>query len=261
MSWKIYNDFAWIEHIIAPAQTYLEETDFYTEILKKLFKNNILKNPPTILHLGCGAGGHDYHFKKHFQLTGVDISEGMLKIARETNPEIEYINGDMRTVNLNNQFDAVIIPDSIMYMSTISELKQAVSNAVRHLKPGGAFLVVTHLKEDFQNNNFAYTGEKEGIHITVFENNYIVSETTYEATIVYLIRQNNKLDIYNEIHTLGLFPYNDWLKIFKDNNLKIDELQMDHLYDKYLLEDGQYKLRIFAGILQTGDGSLYHGIK
>ena len=65
-------------------------------------------------------------------------------------------------------------------------------------------------------------------------------------------------DIYHEVHTLGLFSYNDWLMIFKDNNLKADEIQMNHLYDKYLLEDGQYKLKVFAGILQTGDGSLYH---
>ena len=261
MKWKAYNKFAWTDTILAPPETYLEEAASYIRILKRLLKDNKSKNPHTMLHLGCGAGGHDYHFKKHFQVTGVDISEGMLKIAREINPEVGYLNEDMRTVNLNSKFDAVVIPDSIMYMTTISDLKKVISNMVCHLKPGCAFLIIAHTKEDFQNNNFVYSGEKEGIHITVFENNHIISDTTYEATIVYLIRQNNKLDIYNEIHTLGLFPYNDWLKIFKDNNLKIDELQMDHLYDKYLLEDGQYKLRIFAGILQTGDGSLYHGIK
>jgi len=261
MSWKIYNDFAWIEHIIAPAQTYLEETAFYIKILKRLLKNNVNISSHTMLHLGCGAGGHDHHFKKHFQVTGVDISKGMLKIARETNPEVEYLNEDMRTVDLNRKFDAVVIPDSIMYMTTISDLKKVISNMVCHLKPGCAFLIIAHTKEDFQNNNFVYSGEKEGIHITVFENNHIISDTTYEATIVYLIRQNSKQNIYHEVHTLGLFSYNDWLTILKDINLKADEIQMNHLYDKYLLEDGQYKLRIFAGILQTGDGSLYHGIK
>jgi SAM-dependent methyltransferase len=202
-----------------------------------------------MLHLGCGAGGHDYHFKKHFQITGIDISEGMLGIAGETNPEVKYIQADMRTVHLSRKFDAVIIPDSIMYMTTLADLKKAISNSVRHLKPGGVFLVTTHMKEDFQNNNFAYSGENKDIHITVFENNHIVSDTTYEATIVYLIRQKGKLHIYNEIHTLGLFPYIDWLKIFKDNNLKIDEFKIDHLYDKYLLEDGRYKLKIFTGTL------------
>jgi hypothetical protein len=32
---------------------------------------------------------------------------------------------------------------------------------------------------------FACCGEKENIHITVFENNHIVSDSTYEAAIVF----------------------------------------------------------------------------
>ncbi|MFW6135004.1 MAG: class I SAM-dependent DNA methyltransferase [Elusimicrobiota bacterium] len=244
MNWKAYNELAWTDTILAPPESYEEEALLYIKILKK----NMGKYPATMLHLGCGAGGHDFHFKKHFKLTGVDISAGMLKIARETNPEVEYIKGDMRTFNLNRKFDAVIIPDSIMYMTTIADLKKVIGNAVRHLKPGGAFLTVTPIKENFQNNNFAYSGEKGDIHVTVFENNFIVSDSTYEATVIYLIRQNDKLDIYHEVHILGLFPYDTWLSVFKENNLTINQTNMKHLYDKYLLENGRYKLKIFSGI-------------
>ena len=246
MKWKAYNELAWTDKILAPLETYEKETLFYIDILKK----SLTKHPTTLLHLGCGAGRHDYHFKKYFQLTGVDISEGMLDIARETNPEVEYIRADMRTVNLSRKFDAVIIPDSIMYMTTIADLKKAIANSVRHLKSGGVFLTITHIKEDFYNNNFAYSGEKEGIHVTVFENNYIVSDTTYEATVIYLIRQNGKLNIYIEVHTLGLFPHDTWLNIFKENNIAANQIDMNNLYDKYLLEDGRYKLKIFSGILR-----------
>ena len=249
MRWKAYNELAWTDTILAPPETYQEETSFYIQILNKILKKDINKNLPTMLHLGCGAGGHDYHFKKQFQITGVDISEGMLKNARETNPEVEYTSGDMRMISLSRKFDAVIIPDSIMYMTTVTDLKKAISNAVRHLKPGGVFLATTHIKEDFQNNNFVYSGEKGDIHVTVFENNYTVSETTYEATIIYLIRQNGKLHIYHEIHTLGMFPYDTWQDVFKENNLTMNQENMNYLYDKYLLENGQYKLKIFSGIL------------
>jgi len=249
MRWKAYNELAWTDTILAPPETFQEETSFYIQILNKILKKDINKNLPTMLHLGCGAGGHDYHFKKQFQITGVDISEGMLKNARETNPEVEYTSGDMRMISLSRKFDAVIIPDSIMYMTTVTDLKKAISNAVRHLKPGGVFLATTHIKEDFQNNNFVYSGEKGDIHVTVFENNYTVSETTYEATIIYLIRQNGKLHIYHEIHTLGMFPYDTWQDVFKENNLTMNQENMNYLYDKYLLENGQYKLKIFSGIL------------
>ena len=245
MKWKAYNELAWTDKILASVETYEKEASLYIKLLKKISG----KQTATMLHMGCGAGGHDYHFKKHFQLTGVDISAGMLEIARERNPEVAYINGDMRTVNLQRKFDVVIIPGSIAYMTTLTDVKEAIINAIQHLKSAGVFLTVTHIKEDFQKNNFAYSGKKGDIQVTVFQNNHIVSERTYEAAIIYLIRQNDKLDIYHEIHTLGLFSINTWLNIFKENNLIINQTDMNHLYDKYLLENGQYKLKIFSGIL------------
>ena len=111
---------------------------------------------PRVLHLGCGAGGYDFYFKNHFSVTGVDISEGMLEIAKNTNPEITYIKGDMRNVRLDEKFDAVLIPDSIAYMSTLEGLSAALRNAAAHMKPRGVLLVVAHTKEEFRNNNFAY---------------------------------------------------------------------------------------------------------
>ncbi len=38
----------------------------------------------------------DYHYKKHFKVTGVDLSEAMLKKAQVKNPECFYFVGDMR---------------------------------------------------------------------------------------------------------------------------------------------------------------------
>jgi predicted TPR repeat methyltransferase len=61
----------------------------------------------------------------------------MLEIAAQINPEIEYIEGDMRIVRLNRKFDAVAIPDSIMYMSTLSDFSAAIQTAAEHLKPQG----------------------------------------------------------------------------------------------------------------------------
>jgi hypothetical protein len=97
-------------------------------------------------------------------------------------------------------------------------------NAGRHLKTEGILLVVAHMKEDFKENNFAYSGEKENVHITVFENNHIVSDSTYEATIIYLIRQEGELSIHHEVHTLGLFSYDQWMAIFEECQLKVDEI-------------------------------------
>ncbi len=245
MNWKAYNELAWTDKFFVDMESYEDEVMIYI----KSIKNIISVATPTMLHLGCGAGGHDYHFKKHFKVTGVDVSPGMLDMAKKTNTDVAYVLGDMRSINLNVKFDAVVIPDSIAYMSTLEDLKQTLKNATSHLKTGGVLLVVAHTKEEFSENNFVYTGSKDNIHITLFENNHIISDSTYEATMIYLIRKGADISIHHEIHTLGLFPYEQWLSIFKECQLKVEEINTDHLYDDYLLEEGEYKLKVFIGTL------------
>ena len=243
MEWIAYNQLAWTDEILAPPESYEEEVGFYVHALKK----HITVPNPTMLHLGCGAGGHDYYFKQHFSVTGVDLSEGMLRIAKNRNPEITYIQGDMRTVELLSEFDAVVIPDSIAYMTTLEDLAAVLENAAAHLKPQGVLLVVAHTKEEFRNNNFVYTGENHDTHLTLFENNWIVSDSTYEAVMVYLIRRNGELSIQHEVHTLGLFSEDQWRVLLEKHSFEVDASRLDHLYDSNLMEDGEYPLTVFMG--------------
>ncbi|MDW7761245.1 MAG: class I SAM-dependent methyltransferase [Acidobacteriota bacterium] len=188
--WTAYNKLAWTETTIAPPEEYEEEAEF----LAKLISGRARIPVKTLLHLGCGAGGHDHTLKRHFEITGVDISEGMLEIARGRNPEAVYILGDMRDVRLKELFDAVAIPDSIGYMATPADLRKAVDTAFRHLKPGGALLITALVAEDFRENNFAYSGSRESVDITIFENNRRLMKRPdqYEATLVYLIRPGDR---------------------------------------------------------------------
>ncbi len=241
MHWKVYSDLAWTERIVSAPDDYKEETETYI----KAIKEKVSAELNSILHLGCGAGGHDFHFKKHFRVTGVDLSEAMLHEAKKLNPEINYIQGDMRTINLNQKFDVVAIPDSIMYMETIDDVKRVIQTAKRHLNPEGVLLLVIHTKGEFKNNNFAYTGTDEDTHVTIFENNHIISESKYEATMVYLIRQNGHIEVHHDVHTLGLFSQDEWLSVLEENGLKTTMIDLNDLYDPFLLEDGEYKLKLF----------------
>jgi len=239
-----YNELAWTAEILAPPEALEKEALTYVEAIR----NRISGKALTMLHLGCGAGGHDFHFKEHFSVTGVDISKSMLALAKKRNPEVTYVTGDMRTTDLHRKFDVVVIPDSIAYMTTLEDLNKTMMNAARHVEDEGILLVVVHTKEDFRENNFAYAGEKGNLHVTVFENNHIVSDSSYEAAIVYLIRQDGELSIHHEVHTLGLFSHDQWMAIFENCQMKVDEINLDHLYDQYLLEDGEYKLKVFIGV-------------
>jgi ubiquinone/menaquinone biosynthesis C-methylase UbiE len=245
-TWISYNELAWTEEWLASPSDYEKESQACIELIN----STAPEQPQTMLHLGSGAGGHDYYFKRHLTVTGVDLSQGMLNRARKLHPDIEYIEGDMRTLRLNRQFDVVVIPDSIDYMTAPDDLLQAIQTAVVHLKRGGVLLVMAKTEETFQNNNFVYTGEKEDVHVTLFENNYInpARPNTYEATFIYLIRQQGELAIHTENQVLGLFPRETWQKLFRDNNLTMQETNLHGVYDRYLLGDGEYPLTVFVGL-------------
>ncbi len=246
--WKAYKDLAWTESIVCSPKDAAKEVELYI----KTIKENSGAKAKTLLHLGCGSGIYDYTFKKHFKVTGVDISEKMLEIAIKRNPEVDYHHGDMRKVELGEKFDAVILPESIGYMTTTDDLKKAIKCANKHLKPGGVLLTCANIKDTFKSNNFVYTGKKEDIEITIFENNYIPynNDSICEATIIYLIRNKGKLETYTDVHTLGLFDKKTWLSLLKEEGFEVKEIKEEHFYDEYMLEKGEYPLHIFVCIKQ-----------
>ncbi len=243
--WKAYNELAWTEKFLGEPSEYQEEVSVYVRLMIEYSA----KLPKTMLHLGSGAGSHDRFFKKHFQVTGVDLSPGMQDLARKANPEVEYIQGDMRTISLNKEYDVVAIPDSIDYMRTENDLTLAIDNAVLHLKPGGVLLVVGKTREIFMNNNFAYSGYKNGVHVTLMENNHVYPDQpdSYEAVFCYLIRQKGKLTIHTEQHLLGLFSENQWTGVFKRAGMTMDQKPLTGIYDRYILNQGEYPMIIFIG--------------
>jgi SAM-dependent methyltransferase len=244
-SWLAYNDLAWTEDLLADPADYEKEVGVYVELIRR----QATEPPATLLHLGSGAGGHDRFFKRHFAMTGVDLSVGMLDKARVANPEVEYLEGDMRTVRLGRQFDVVVIPDSVDYMASLDDLRRAIETAATHLRPGGVLLVVAKPAETFRDNNFAYTGARDDLHLTVLENNYInpFRPDCYEATLVYLVRRRGELSIHTECHVLGLFAAATWDRVFRDAGFTMSAARLDGLYDPYLLGDGEYPMTVFTG--------------
>lgn len=244
-NWISYNELAWTEDLLADPADYEQEVNTYVQLI------NTTAGCPvsTVLHLGCGAGGHDRFFKEHYRITGVDLSAGMLEKAKTANPEVEYLEGDMRTIRPGKTFDAVIIPDSIDYLVSEKDLEQTLQNAALHLKPGGVLMIVAKTREIFRNNNFAYSGEKGDTHVTVFENNFIhpFVPDTYRITLVYLIRQKGELSTYIEETSAGLFPESKWYALFETTGFNMEQKPLNGLYDAFLLGDGDYPMIVFIG--------------
>ena len=102
----------------------------------------------TILNLGCGTGNHDFELEKlGYSVTGIDASPEMLAVARERldkqhgiSVNLDFTQGDIRTIRLNKTFDVVISLFHVMsYQTTNNDLRAVFNTAKAHLESGGLF--------------------------------------------------------------------------------------------------------------------------
>lgn len=122
---------------------YEAECDF----LEQVFARYALAPIRTILDLGCGTGGHALPLaERGYTVTGVDRSETMLAEARrkaksQRTESCDFVQGDIRTLDLGRTFDAVIAMFAVVsYQTTNEDLLATLRTARRHLNPGGLFV-------------------------------------------------------------------------------------------------------------------------
>lgn len=127
--------------IIYQDKDYKAECGFLELIFSK-YSDNPIK---TILDLGCGTGGHALILaERGYKVIGIDLSWEMLKIGRKKTKErelnIEFIQGDIRNLKLNQKFDAVISMFAVIsYQITNEDLISIFKTAWKHLEKNGLF--------------------------------------------------------------------------------------------------------------------------
>lgn len=156
----VFKKYATVYDLLYKDKDYTKEADHIADILKKFGDGKIKK----VLNLGCGTGRHDHILAKMgYEMTGVDMSGEMVEIANLTpgpspkreggkeplsfrrgkEGEVEpcFFVGDIRTIDLNRKFDAVISMFHVMsYQNKDSDVEAVFGNAFRHLTAGGIFL-------------------------------------------------------------------------------------------------------------------------
>jgi ubiquinone/menaquinone biosynthesis C-methylase UbiE len=86
---RLYTDLAKWFHLLTAPEDYVDEAEFFHQTLLEI--SEVM--PESMLELGSGGGNNASLLKNHYHLTLVDISEQMLEISRQLNPECEHILG------------------------------------------------------------------------------------------------------------------------------------------------------------------------
>jgi len=103
-----------------------------------------------ILDIGCGIGRHSIELtKRGYTMTGVDLSESMLKAAiskaKEANLEIDFQKQDARKLTFQNEYDVVIMlcEGGFSLMETDEMNFEILQSATKALKSEGKFIFTT----------------------------------------------------------------------------------------------------------------------
>src|SRR3989344_8496433 len=143
-----FNEYAEIyDELFSAATDYEQEVEFYDKILRK----NKCKR---ILDVGCGCGHRGKFFvNKGYDYTGLDISEGMLRIARRKYPEIRFVQGDVRKLSLKEKFDAIIfVGKGSAYLTTDDDIMSALKSIKSLVNRG--LIIIDGFDADFIIPNF-----------------------------------------------------------------------------------------------------------
>jgi len=102
-----------------------------------------------VCDLGCGPGHvTTYLHRSGVDVFGIDLSSGMVDLARRLCPGIQFKTGNMLSLELETKsIDGIVAFYSIIHVPR-SEVVTALCEMKRALKPGGRLLLAFHIGDE-----------------------------------------------------------------------------------------------------------------
>ncbi len=155
----------WYDQNAAAYATLIRDKFSYDQLLD--FKKQLAPGA-KILDAGS-AGGRDSNLfhQEGFDITGIDLSSGLIGYAKRAYPAINFVQGDFTATQLaDDSMDGIWAHASLVHMDTVDDTIQAIAEFERILKPRGILHVVVHAKVGV--NDTAVVSDKFSNHERFF---------------------------------------------------------------------------------------------
>lgn len=164
---------------LAPVYEFIYDRHFDYDAQLDVVREAVPETEASILEVGCGAGQLLSLLDTEYEhVVGIDLHDEMAAIARAAVPTVDVITGDMMTLVLDEQFDAVVMLGRVFpHALTDEAATRLLANCRAHLAPEGRIVF----------NTFDLRGLEDGY----------VSEDTYISD-VYEVRRTLRSFVTDE---------------------------------------------------------------
>jgi ubiquinone/menaquinone biosynthesis C-methylase UbiE len=191
-------------------------------VVHELIRGNKKSKGRDLLDIACGTGNHIRYLRKNYRVTGLDKNAGMLSIAADKFPGVEFVQADLTSFSLHRAFDAVIcLYASIAYARTQSKLLKAIANISRHLKKGGVSIIEPFISTDeyVEGKPFASYVDEPALKIA----RMCVNRRRANVAILefhFLVATSAGVKHFRDRHEVGLFDRRTVQQAMEDSGLR-----------------------------------------
>lgn len=207
-----------------------EEVEFLNELIQKYNQNK--PENISILETACWTGIVAKEFiKLGYNIIWLDISEKMLKKAKENIPEDKLILWDMTNFDLDKKFDVILCNyNSICHLLTWQEWQKFFCMSFDHLNENWLLIFDINTLFEFENitSEFAqfYNFSEDIVCLEMFKKNSV-----YEWLIkIFKKAPDGRYDLIVENVKENSFPIDKIKKELKNKGFKILELLDFHYW-------------------------------
>ncbi len=180
-----------------------------------ILKNITLPRSSKIIDMACGAGRHAVILaRKGFEVTGVDLSEKLISIARsisaKENLNVKFILSDIRNFLSEDKFDLVLnLFTSFGYFESDEENFAVLKKAYDLLNDKGFFILDFFNSEFLVKNLVKYSSDKISSGEIIQERKILNNRVIKKITIV----KSEQANEYEE--SVKIYSHNDLSQVLK----------------------------------------------
>lgn len=191
------------DQMYVDAEGYRKEVEQVVQIVERYNRSGCRR----LLDLACGTGEQSRLLTAHFEVFGLDLSAGMLAVARRKVPDAVFYQGDLFDFHLTERFGAVVnLYGSVGFARDADQLRSGMKCAYDALEPGGVFLLTPwDTLETFHESMVADAATRDGISFCRMEAVRRCGETRAEVEMCHLIGKDGQIQERRERQEITLF--------------------------------------------------------